>query len=345
MRRRAFLTSVSALPLAASSLAALPLGLTLGLPVAAAAAGRDQRILVLVELAGGNDGLNTVVPYADPAYGAARPRLALPRGQVLQLDERLGLHPALAPLMDAWKARDLAVALGLGYPRPNRSHFRSIEIWESAWAQDESVTEGWLSRIHGARGGAAPMALAIGGDAGPLEGPGLAAIVLQDPEQFLKQAERMAAAQAQAPNPALAHLLRTQAETISAARTLDRQIAAAPALAGRFPDGPFGKHLETAAKLIVAGAAPVAIKLTHGGFDTHRDQGETHRRLLGQLAEGLAAFRASLIRAGAWDRVLVMTYAEFGRRVRENGSAGTDHGTAAPHFVLGGRVKGGLVGS
>ena len=330
--------------------ATLPLAGMLPLPRAGAAAQLPQ-VLLLIELNGGNDGLNSVIPYADAGYAAARPQLAIARDQVVQLDERLGLHPALAPLMPAWRKQDLSIALGVGYQRPNRSHFRSIEIWNSASAAEETLQDGWLHRVVTETGagqapppGFAAQGIVLGGAEGPLAGSALAPVMMRDPRQ-LGQAVRLLDGDAEeSDNPALAHILATRARMHGAALDIDRRLKDAPPLAGAFPKSALGRQLETAAKLITAGVPASVFKLQHSGYDTHAQQALRHAALLGELAEALAAFRAAMAAAGAWDRVLVMTYAEFGRRVAENASGGSDHGTAAPHFLLGGRLRGGFLG-
>jgi uncharacterized protein (DUF1501 family) len=302
-----------------------------------------DRLLVLVELKGGNDGLNTVVPYADPVYYGLRPALAIPRDHVLQLDERAGLHPALEPFMAAWKNRELAVVQGVGYPGANLSHFRSIEIWETASRSNEYLPEGWLARAFAAtptpRAFAADAVLVGGADLGPFTGAGARAIALTDTEQFLRQA-RLAAPAGQARNPALGHLLRVEQDIVQAAAGLNGNYA----FKVEFPRNAFGNAVRTASQVIASKAGVAAVKLSLGGFDTHRGQLPVHGRLLTILSEGLAALRSALIELGRWDSTLVMTYAEFGRRPRENVSAGTDHGTANSHFVMGGRVRGGIYG-
>ena len=330
--------------------AALPLAGTLGVPLARAA--EAPPVLVLVELNGGNDGLNTVVPYADPVYVRHRPTLALPREKVLQLDENLGLHPALEPLMPSWQGGELAVALGVGYARPNRSHFRSIEIWNSASAAEETLRDGWLHRVLAESGAAkapppgfAPQGIVLGGPEGPLAGDALAPVVLRDPRRLAEASGLLGSGATAAANPALAHILATRARMRGAAEKIARHLETAPALAGEFPKSALGAQLRLAAGLIAAGTPASVMKLQHGGYDTHARQKDRHGALLAELADGLAAFRQAMIQAGCWRRCLVMTYGEFGRRVAENASGGTDHGTAAPHFLLGGRLRGGLYGA
>ncbi len=302
-----------------------------------------RRLLVLVELKGGNDGLNTVVPYADDAYHRLRPRIALRPDEVLQLDRRTGLHPALKPLMPLWEARELAIVQGVGYPVPNLSHFRSIEIWDTASNSDQYLMQGWLARAFAGRPVPAQFAtdgIAVGGsDMGPLAGSGARAIALTDPAAFLRQA-KLANPVGNARNSALSHILKVEADIAQAASRLD----AGTQFRTEFPRGPFGNAVRVAAQLAANPAGVAAIRLSLGGFDTHQNQPNVHQRLLGELAEGLAALKAALLEADRWDSTLVMTYAEFGRRPQENNSNGTDHGTAAAHFIAGGRVKGGLYG-
>lgn len=322
----------------------------LGLPRARAAV--PTQVLVLVELNGGNDGLNTVVPYADAAYTAARPKLAVPRDEVLHLDERLGLHPALAPLMPVWKATELSIALGVGYQRPNRSHFRSIEIWNSGSSAEETLQDGWLHRVLTETGadrspppGFAAQGIVLGGPEGPLAGSAVSPVVMRDPRQLRQAATLLDGAATASDNPALAHILATRARMHGAALDIEKRLNTAPDLKTEFPKSALGRQLRLAAGLIAAGTEASVYKVQHSGYDTHAQQAARHAALLGELAAALSAFRAAMIEAGAWRRVLVMTYAEFGRRVAENASGGSDHGTAAPHFLLGGRVKGGLIGA
>ena len=309
-----------------------------------------SRILILVELKGGNDGLNTLIPYADPKYRELRPGIGVARDHVVQLDEKVGLHDKLEPLMEAWKARDLAIVQGVGYPYPNRSHFRSIEIWDTASASNQTLSEGWIAQaFEGAAlpKGAGVDSIVVDTNALPSTGPTLRTIVMQDAENFLRQAQalREAGAMKDGGNPALRHLLAVRQEINAAAKGLSDKLRDAPAPKEAYSQELlFGRQLELATKVVAARVPVVAVKVALGGFDTHANQVQPHERLLGFLAMGLATLRRNLIAAGLWDDVLVMTYSEFGRRARQNASAGTDHGTAAPLFVMGGGVKGGLHG-
>ncbi|MBT3395975.1 MAG: DUF1501 domain-containing protein [Alphaproteobacteria bacterium] len=345
MNRREFLTSAALAPL-----------VTLPFVGSAHAAARWDRTVILVELSGGNDGLNTVVPYTDSGYYSLRPNIAVAKETVLQLDERLGLAKELEPIMPLWNQGNLAVALGVGYPEPNLSHFRGIEIWDTATDSSDFAQSGWIGQLY--EGVEAPPAefaadgMVFGrGVFGPLKAPGRRVMVLQNIGQLdaaallpsIAPAPGMEGGMAVDPNP-LAHVLGVQQDFKSgAAAILAKGVENVDAKAS-FPEGNFGLQMEMAAKMIAGGVQVPVIKVTLGGFDTHAAQLDEHPLLHAELAAGLRGFSDSMKAHGMWDDVLVMTYAEFGRRPKENGSGGTDHGTSAPHFLMGGRVKGGLYG-
>ncbi|SRR6185437_2820603 len=310
---------------------------------------RWDRVLMLIELNGGNDGLNTLIPYGDERYYQARPRVAIPRERVLQLNEKVGLHYSLEPLMPLWREQELAWVQGVGYANPNRSHFRSIEIWETGSDSEQILDEGWLARLFEAS--PPPPDFTADGivlgrrDAGPLSGKTVRTVALEDPQQFLTQASHVPAIEQTSSNRALAHILQVQRELTHAAGDLTRRLEQSSSLQTSFPASPIGRQLQTAAQLLSAKVPVAVIKVSIGSFDTHANQLNHHERLLKELAEGIVAFRHAVEQAGQWDSVLIMTYSEFGRRVGENASTGTDHGTAAPHLLLGGMVKGGLYGT
>ena len=304
----------------------------------------SRKLLILVELRGGNDGLNTVIPFDDPRYSALRPRIGIPREQVVQLTPSTGLHPSLEKLKARWDAGELAIVQGVGYAKPNLSHFRSIEIWDTASKSDEYLDEGWLARAF-ARSPSPPSFAADGvvvgaGSMGPMSGRNARFIALANPAQFLRNA-RLARGEGETPNAALAHILRVERDVRASAE----KIAAGRTFATPFPAAAFGNAVNTAAQLATNENGIAVVRLSLGSFDTHANQQGTHANLLRQLAEGLDALRAALVEANRWDSSVIATYAEFGRRPRENQSGGTDHGTASAHFVLGGAVKGGLYGA
>jgi len=351
MNRRDFLTLTGA---------AAAAGVSLWQPAAQAAsmpaAGRAgyANVLILVELKGGNDGLNTVVPYADPLYYQLRRGIGIKRDQVLQLDAHTGLHPALAPLMPLWRDGQVAIVQGVGYPQPNLSHFRSIEIWDTASRSDQYLHEGWLTRTFAQApvppGFAADGVVLGSAEMGPLAN-GARAIALVNPAQFIRAARLAEPSSLRERNPALAHIIDVENDIVKAADRL-RPRGGMREFRMAFPAGTFGTSVKTAMQVLAAcetsgpGAQDgvAVLRLTLNGFDTHQNQPGQHAALLKQFAEGMSAMRDALIELGRWNQTLVMTYAEFGRRVRENQSNGTDHGTAAPHFVMGGRVAGGLYG-
>jgi uncharacterized protein (DUF1501 family) len=253
------------------------------------------------------------------------------------------LHPALEPLMPLWKTRQLAVLEGVGYPDPNLSHFRSIEIWDTASGSEQYLQDGWLTRTFAAV--PTPVEFAADGviigspDLGPLAGGGTRAIALANAEQFLRQA-RLAVPEGHTPNLALQHILKVEADIMQAASHLSADYA----FRTEFPSGGFGNAIKTACQVIANQAGVAVVRVTLTGFDTHSGQLATQARLLGELANGVVALKSALDELGRWNNTLVLTYAEFGRRPKENLSAGTDHGTASVHFALGGRVAGGLYG-
>ena len=332
MDRRAFLQLTAAVPLVGH----------LGSVAWAAPAQPSRGLLILVELKGGNDGLNTVVPYADPLYRKHRPRVAIDRDAVLKLSDQAGLHPGLEKLMPVWNAKELAVVQGVGYPDPNLSHFRSIEIWDTASKSEEYLEEGWLARAF--THSPSPRAFAAEGvvvgatDMGPLAGCART-VALTSPEQFLRSA-RLARSGGESKNAALAHILRVENEIVASAAKLHTGYA----FKTEFPKTPFGNAIKTAAQLAANPAGIAVIRVTLSGFDTHANQLGTHDNLLKNLGEGLATLRAALIEVGRWKSTLVATYSEFGRRPYQNESGGTDHGTAGVHFLMGPRVKAGVHG-
>lgn len=349
--RRDFLRLAAA---GGAGLLLLPAGLrAYGAPGARGAGGRR---LVLIFLEGGNDGLNTVVPHADPLYHAARSKLALRGADLVPLDGETGLHPQLEPWRAAWAAGALAVLRGVGYGRPDRSHFISRDVWHSGRREDATRTTGWIARAL-AREAEAVSALppvALGTEEAPLllHGETHNGLTIADLDAFRLQvddAERAArqralAAGAQEGGGTLADRIAAGATAAYAtAETLRLAVEKIPAGEG-YPATDLAARLRLVARLCRAEGGPPVLWTRLGGFDTHAAQAGTHAALLGQLAGATAAFQADLARDGADRRVLTLIYSEFGRRVRENGSAGTDHGSAGPMFALGGGVRGGLVG-
>ncbi len=302
-----------------------------------------QRLLILVELRGANDGLNTFIPYADDAYYALRPTIGVKRDQVLKVDDRFGLHPALEALAPMWQKGEVAAVTGLGYPKPNLSHFRSIEIWDTGSNSSDYLSEGWLARAFTAL--APPKSfvadgIAVGGGGlGPFAG-GARSLSIASTDAFLRQA-KLADPHGRASNAALQHILRLEGEAQSAALNLNPNAV----LKTEFPAHGFGQQSKTAMQIVAASPGVAALRIGLGSFDTHQGQQGTQQALLKQLAEGIAAIKQACVELGRWQDTTIITYCEFGRRAKENQSAGTDHGTANTQFVIGGSVKGGIKGA
>ncbi len=315
--------------------------------VSSADPARWDRTLVLIELKGGNDGLNTVVPIENDTYYRSRPRIAIAKKDAVKLDAETGLHPSLAPLGELWKQGELAIVQGVGYEDPNRSHFRSIEIWETGSDSDEYRQSGWLEQLF--RELPRPEQFCCDGislgrsELGPLAGDNFRALSIEDPARFVERAREVKPLGGGAKKSGLEHILDVRKRIRTSAQAIEARLKKTAAPTG-FSRQNFGRQLATAAHIIGSKIPVLAVRVTLTGFDTHTNQAGQHRRLLEQLGQGLKAFELALKQYGAWNRTLCLTYSEFGRRVSQNGSAGTDHGTAAPHFALGGRVKGGLYG-
>jgi len=326
MKRRDF----AGLLLAAAALTRLPVQ------------ARANRTLVVLELTGGNDSLNTFIPYQDPAYLRLRPNLGIKDG--LPISPETALHPALKDLKPLLDQGNLAILQNVGYPNPDLSHFRSKEIWQSARVQGTPDT-GWLARYLESRQAKPEQAIFLGEEY-PLaltgDGPHylhLSANLGLKTGGNLGEAIRMAYQTAQS-NPLPESVRRTVNESNRAVENLRQEVQRRADQHG-YPPGPFGQQLALVSRLIETG--PEIIYVALGGWDTHANQPPTHQRLLGQLGGGLAALQRDLSARGLGQQVLVMVQSEFGRRPNENGSKGTDHGTAGSMIFMG-PVRGGLYG-
>ncbi|HXA42787.1 MAG TPA: DUF1501 domain-containing protein [Candidatus Solibacter sp.] len=319
----------------------------------------NGKTLIVIQMAGGNDGLNTIIPWADPSLAKLRPTLKQTEDKLaFKLNDRLGAHSALAPLKDLWTSNQLAVVENVGYPNPSLSHFQSMDIWET---MDLEGRQGWLGKY---------LAGLVDKDGHPLSGigigtsfnPALNAIsapvaTFTTPQSFTLEGAGATPGETQlrvaaldkvyraypesAPYAALLH--QTELNTMAASQML-QQAGAKYAPMATYPMGPFGNGLQVLAEAVVENLGMRVGYITLGGFDTHRAQSGTQDRLLALLASGIQALLADLKAHGRSQDVAVMTWSEFGRRAQENGSAGTDHGTAAPLFLAGEGVKGGVYG-
>jgi uncharacterized protein (DUF1501 family) len=318
----------------------------LGRTAQAATIGKGK-ILVVVQMSGGNDALNTLIPYTNGAYYNARPSIAIGKKDVLTLSDSVGLNPALKPFMSLWDGGELALVQGVGYPNPNRSHFESMAIWHTADPKARE-TEGWIGKIAEKYGD--PFCATNMGNTTPLALRGadiiLPSIQTVDRFQFKVNPEAQTAF-----NTILETPLEGRAETLRGATRqmlsdIDRiQKGIGKYKAGAaYPDEKFAASLRDIARLIAADVGQRVFYTSLGSFDTHAGQPVDHPELLGALSSGLAAFRADLEKQGRSDDVVVIGFSEFGRRLAENASAGTDHGKAGLMFALGKGVKGGLYG-
>jgi uncharacterized protein (DUF1501 family) len=319
-----------------------------------------DRILIVVQMAGGNDGLNTVVPYTDPLYIKMRPTLGIAQSKVLTLDTRLGLHPNLAPLKKLWDAGHMAVVEGVGYPNQSLSHFQAMDIWQTLDLSGNG-SDGWLGKL---------VAGLVDQQGHPFKSLDIGVQTAQALQSITTQVPTVSSVKAYAiaPDPAdgdggnarlqaLMNLYNSYPKTAPYAALLDttalsaqdgsRQLRQADTTyhpAVTYPTGPFAAGLKILAEAIVQDLGLRVGYVTLGGFDTHAGQSATHDALMTTLANGLSAFYNDLAGHSKADKVVIMTWSEFGRRVEENGSLGTDHGTSAPMFVLGTPINKGIFG-
>ncbi len=322
-------------------------------------------ILVVVQLTGGNDGLNTVIPYKNELYYKYRPTIKIAKDKVFSIGSDIGLHPSAAPLGRLLNDQHAAcIVHGVGYPNPDQSHFRSMDIWHAA-STAKDLTEGWLGKALKAK----PLPsfhLAADNEAAPLALTGAPARVptisnLEDFQLKLGGVNRSEKGQqknvieavakgsmAEPSKPGLLDFVRRTAVNTYESTNRIKSIGAKYEPKVPYPTSGFANRLKLAAQLIDAGIGARIFYLSMDGFDTHSGQGgETgsHANLLATLTGGLSAFYRDLAERGHGDRVCIMTFSEFGRRAKENGSNGTDHGSGAPMFLVGGKVKAGTVGT
>jgi uncharacterized protein (DUF1501 family) len=346
--------------------------------------GKDSTILVVLQMAGGNDGLNTVVPYANDLYHKARPKIGQSADKIIKLNDDLGFNGALTGFKNLYDSGNLAVVQGVGYPNPNRSHFRATEIWQTASDSDKIEKYGWLGRyFDNACTGADPtVGVTIGGqlpEAFFAKKP--MGICLNNPQNYrfmsngsateesykkLNELEMSAPAPDGGPSmvtdensggsisslaagmpmqggKAIDFIERTALDAQMSSDKI-RAIAAKVQSQATYPGSQLGNSLKLVAKLIGGGLPTRVYYVSQGGYDTHTNQVNSQTRLLQDLGDSTKSFVADMKAQGNMQRVLVMTFSEFGRRVNENANGGTDHGAAAPMFIVGDKVKAGLLG-
>lgn len=357
MKRRGFLIgAISGLSVVASAdhvlsqaLAQAPLS---GLP------GADDRILVLVNLQGGNDGLNTLVPYGLQEYYRYRPTIGVPQGDVLKINAQVGLNPQMKSFKDMYDKGLVAVVQGVGYPQPDHSHFRSTQIWQTA-VPDRYEHTGWLGRyldsanlpsdnLFNAVAVAPVLPEAL--IANRVDVPAIGAInaygLASDRNAANRAAFSSLAQDTSVPfrSPYLSMVAEIEDHAQRGSEELPKLVAGYKTEAS-YPATPIGRSLALAAQIVGSKLGTRVVYVQHGSFDTHAAQKPTQDRLLAEFSDSMKAFYDDLAAHGNDKRVLTMTFSEFGRRVAENASRGTDHGEAAPVFLVGGAVKGGLYGT
>jgi uncharacterized protein (DUF1501 family) len=345
------------------------------------ATGKDATILVVLQMAGGNDGLNTVIPYANDFYHNARPKIGQTADKILKLNGEIGFHGAMTGFKNLYDSGNLAVVQGVGYPNPNRSHFRSTEIWQTASDSDKLEKYGWLGRyFDNACAGADPAVGVVVGRQLPesffAKAP--TGICFDNPQNYrflspehpkpgqtdlteaayekLNESDMassdansgasigsLAAGMPMQGGKAVDFIERTAMDAQISSEEV-RNIAARVQNQTTYPVSAFANSLKLVAKLIGGGLPTRIYYVSQGGYDTHTNQIATQQRLLGDLGDSLKAFVDDMKAQDNMQRVLVMTFSEFGRRLNENANGGTDHGAAAPMFIVGNKVKAGLLG-
>ena len=302
--------------------------------------------LVIIQLSGGNDGLNTIVPYRNDVYYSMRPTLAVPASSVLQLNNELGLNPVMESLADLYNNGEFCIINNVGYPNPDRSHFRSMDIWQTASSSNEYLTTGWIGRYldsdcircrnpHSAIELNDSLSLALKGD-------NLKGIAFNNEKtlMIMRKSKKMIAADSAYPasNYNLNYLYKTLAETSNSAEYI-YQKSKIYSTKIDYPKNQFANDLKLIAELIISDIDTSVFYVSLSGFDTHFGQKSKQERLLKIYSDSVAAFTKDLKANQKFNDVVIMTFSEFGRRVKQNGSSGTDHGTANNLFIMGGKLN------
>ena len=312
-----------------------------------AAAIKTGRRLILIELSGANDGLNTIIPFRNDHYYKLRPNLAINASDRIMISNDFAKHQALSKLGNIWDRGELAIIHGLGYPGANRSHFKSIALWETGGDGTGAGRSGWLTEdiedkltnhdldAHG---------ISLDGGMGIFTSPEGVWLSMTSAAQFKRLNQESFHSNVSTNNPALMNLLdRANALNLSM-KKISEKLNRSRTMRFNIRGGDLGRQLSMASSLISAGISTPILKVKIDGFDTHEDQSWRHEDLLRDLGSSIGGFAQEMRRIREWDNTIMLTYSEFGRRPTENHTKGTDHGTAAPHFVAGGMVNGGLYG-
>ncbi len=309
----------------------------------------DDKILVIIQLSGGNDGLNTVVPYYNDIYYQSRPSLAIPKDKVLKINDELGFNPAMQKFRELYDEGMVSIINSVGYPNPDRSHFRSMDIWQTGSAADQYLQTGWLGRYldSSCQAEVCQPYSAIELDdtlSLAMKGERVKGLALQDPEKLYKSTHNPLFEAIKRAKPTedadenVAYLYKTIAETASSADYIYSKAKVQKSTI-TYPQGKLSKNMKTIAELIISGVQTRVYYASLSGFDTHIRQNQQQERLLEDYAGAVHAFVQDLKKHDKMKNVMMMTFSEFGRRVAQNGSNGTDHGTANNLFIINGNLK------
>ena len=307
----------------------------------------NGKVLVVIQLSGGNDGLNTIIPYQDDLYYQSRPGLGLKGNDLIRMTDTVAFHKNLYEFASLFDEGEVSILNSVGYPNPNRSHFRSMDIWQSASDADQYIPTGWIGRLldHHCKGLPYPnaQALEINDALGlAMKGSEVKGLALNNPRMLYRTTQhpylKALSHEKEHNHDTADYLYKTLAETTSSAAYL-YETSKTYRTPVSYPSHQFGKQLQQVAQLINAGASTQVYYVSLAGFDTHASQKWQQARLLKQYSEALKAFTDDLRTAGRFDDTLIMTFSEFGRRVKQNASGGTDHGAANNLFLISGRLK------
>ena len=316
---------------------------------------QGNKVLVVLQLSGGNDGLNTVIPVGNDIYYSSRPRLAIKKEHALLMTNEAGLNPALPVLHELYHEGNLAVLNGVGYPNPDRSHFRSMDIWQSASSSNEYLSTGWLGRYLDAQcNGCDKPTQALEVDdvlSLALKGKQFKGIALRDPRRLYTTSHEkyyrdiLAEHKYQEKDAAIDYLYKTMSTTLSSAEYIFQQSKLHPSKSS-YPGTSLGQSMKTIASLILSDINTKVYYLSLGSFDTHVGQDAQQRRLFTEMNDAIRSFVQDMMSNNRFNDVMLMTFSEFGRRVAQNASGGTDHGTANNmFFVSGGLNEKGIINS
>jgi len=306
-----------------------------------------NKVLVVLQFSGGNDGLNTVIPVRNDIYYKARPKLGIEKAKALFLNDEVGINPALPVFKELFDDGSLGILNGVGYPNPDRSHFRSMDIWQSASDSDKYIYSGWLGRYLDAQcGGCGKPTQALEVDdvlSLALKGENNKGLAVKDPKRlyntsYEKYFKEINTAHQNGEEPVVDYLYKTLSETLSSADYIFQQSKLHPTTQN-YPATGLGKNLKTISSLILSDINTKVYYVSLGSFDTHVNQENQQKRLFTELNDAISAFVKDLKSNNRFEDVMLMTFSEFGRRVAQNASGGTDHGTANNMFLVGGGLK------